>query len=106
MISIRRSCHGLYISDGVHPLGSPGTLPCPAAGLLLDVLGLSTVFSENRYSLFRVVLSVHDRLRQFEVRYLRKTMRKRAQRARAYSGINDEYCAFRARPCNAPRPSA
>src|SRR6476620_10821599 len=36
----------------------------------------------------------------------RKIMRKRAQLARAYSGINDECCAFRARPCNAPRPSA
>ena len=37
-ISVRRSCHGLYISDGVHPFGSAGTLPRPAAGLLLDVV--------------------------------------------------------------------
>jgi hypothetical protein len=35
-ISIRRSCHGLYVSDGVHPFVRMGILPRPAAGLLLD----------------------------------------------------------------------
>src|ERR1700683_4174855 len=84
--SVRRSCHGLYLSDGIHPFGSTGILPRPAAGLLLDVLA-------------------HDRLRKPEFDF-RKNMRKtRATCARELQ-LNDECCAFRAAPCNAPRPSA
>src|SRR4051812_25269488 len=62
-ISVRRSCHGLYISDGVHPFGSTGILPRPAAGLLLDVF-------------------THNRLRKSESGF-RKIMRKTRARLRA-----------------------
>jgi hypothetical protein len=42
MISVRRSCHGFQISDGVHPFGYTGALPVApsrriAAGLSVGV---------------------------------------------------------------------
>src|ERR1700730_13075239 len=75
-ISIRRSCHGLYLSDGIHPFGSTGILPRPAAGLLLDVLA-------------------HDRLRKTGVRFSKKHAKTSATCARELQ-LNDECCAFRA----------
>ena len=55
-ISVRRSCHGLYVSDGVHPFDSTGILPVtPSCRIAAGRLVLSTIFSENRYPLFRIM---------------------------------------------------
>src|SRR4026207_1440431 len=58
-----------------------GTLPCPAAGLLLDVC---------RARSSSAVAPCGCWSPKTGVRFLRKIMRKRAQTARAYSQINDE----------------
>src|SRR3954468_1548937 len=63
-ISVRRSCHGLCIPDGVHPLGRHGHLAPPSGRIAAGRLA-------------------HDRLRKIRSPALRKTMRKRAQTVRA-----------------------
>src|SRR5215470_588337 len=97
-ISTWRSCHGLDVSDGVHPLVSLGHLALSsgriAAGRYLRMIR----------PLIRDHGLAHDRLSGIESRIFRKIMQKRAPAARADSVLSDEYCAFRAAPCNAPRP--
>jgi hypothetical protein len=68
-ISIRRSCHGLYVSDGVHPFGRAGISPRPAAGLLLDA-SLSVIF----LTLLRMIVSD-----QFGVRFSEGHAKTRAR---------------------------
>jgi len=77
-ISIRRSCHGLYVSDGVHPFVRTGILPRPAAGLLLDVYFEHDLSGKPVPGLPDHALA-HDNLSKVRKSGSRKIMRKRAQ---------------------------
>src|ERR1700742_78049 len=77
-------------NSGWHPSfrAVTGSLPRPAAGLLLDDLA-------------------HDHLsRNSKVRLSENHAKTRATGARVLFDINGECCASRAAPCNAPHPSS
>src|SRR5664279_2480393 len=89
--SVRRSCHGLLVSNGVHPSDGTGALPVKpsrriAAGYAAQVLGRAHAL----LNMNRKTFPDHA-----------KTRAKCARKI-----LNDECCAFQAAPCNAPRPSS
>src|ERR1700712_984493 len=86
-ISVRRSCHGLCISDGVHPLGSHGHL-APSSGRI----------AAERYCAWSSPGNLESGFPEKPCENARKPCSREL--------INDECCAFRAAPCTALRPSS
>src|SRR4029077_1794860 len=110
-ISVLRSCHGFWCSDGsILPVVRA---PCPLESQLPDCRW--TLHSNEPDRLGKRLrrfpknqAQTQDRVVKAASRALRKIHAKTRALfgARAGKQLNDEYCAFRAAPCSAPRPSS
>src|SRR6185436_14676777 len=75
-ISIRRSCHGLDVSDGVHPLVSLGHLALPSGRIAAGrYFAHDPPFTRGSWPCARSLSGIESRI-------FRKIMRKRAPTAR------------------------
>src|SRR5712671_798405 len=90
--SVRRSCHGLSVSNGVHPSDGTGTLPVKPSRRIAAGYA-AQVFCQN------------PRVTEHESENFSGSC-ENAREVRARDGLNGECCAYQAAPCNAPRPSS
>src|ERR1700704_5665665 len=96
-VSVWRSCHGLDVSNGVHPFDGTGVLPVIAQ--LPDCGWTRRAGSLKAHALWK-----HDLTGKPE-KALFRIMQNAREIARV-NFVNGECYAFRAAPCNAPRPSS
>src|SRR5450631_1106278 len=90
--SARRSCHGLSVSNGVHPSDGTGALPVKPSRRI------AAGYAAQVFAKTRALLNMN-----------RKTFPDHAKTRARFARVmvlNGECCAFQAAPCNAPRPSS